>query len=82
MNIPKYNYEQICAELVDLLIDMCFEKEDGLNLYGNKDSWCEIFCRKLLKYGYIEKDKNNNYVFTGVGRTTKGKGKLKDSDIK
>ena len=45
MKIPKYNYEQICADLVDTLIDMCFEKEEGLSLYGNKDCWCEIFCR-------------------------------------
>ena len=74
MKIQKYNYEQICADLVDTLIDMCFEKEEGLNLYGNKDSWCEIFCRKLLKYGYIEKE-NDNYIFSGRGRTTKGKGK-------
>ena len=79
MKIPKYNYEQICSDLVNTLIDMCFEKEEGLTLYGSKDSWQEIFCRKLLKYGYIEKDKDN-YVFTGRGRTTKGKGKLIEND--
>lgn len=79
MKRMRYNYEQICSELVNLLLDMCFEKDDGLNLYGNKDFWCEIFCRKLLKFGYIEKEKDN-YIFTGMGRTTKGKGKLKDSD--
>ena len=79
MKKMRYNYEQISSELVNLLLDMCFEKDDGLNLYGNKDSWCEIFCRKLLKFGYIEKEKDN-YIFTGIGRTNKGKGKLKDSD--
>lgn len=75
---PKYNYELICSELVNLLIDMCFEKEDGLNLYGNKDSWCEIFCGKLLEYGYIEKDKEGFYIFTGKGRTNKGRGVIRE----
>lgn len=76
--VPKYNYELICSELVDLLIDMCFEKEDGLNLYGNKDSWCEIFCRKLSEYGYIKRDENDFYIFTGIGRTKRGKGIMKE----
>ena len=76
--MSKYDYEQICSELVDLLIDMCFEKEDGMNLYGSKDSWCETFCRKLLQYGYIEKDKNGFYIFTGKGKTLKGKGVVKN----
>lgn len=79
MKKMRYNYEQISSELVNLLLDMCFEKDDGLNVYGNKDSWRELFCRKLLKFGYLEKEKDT-YIFTGIGQTYKGRGKLKDSD--
>ena len=55
MKIVKYNYEQICSDLVNTLIDMCFEKEEGLTLYGSKDYWLKYF-KKLQE---LEGSDNN-----------------------
>lgn len=79
------NYEQICCELVESLIDMCFETNDDIEddeLFYRVNSndfecWKETFCRKLLKHDYITKENGEYvaYVSTGRGRTTKNKKK-------
>ena len=72
--MKKINYEIQAKKFANLLIEMCFDNDyedigDNNDWYRlmacNYESWREVFCRQLYKFGYINYDKDKKEYFVG-----------------